>query len=98
MIVVIFLRVGEMRKRIEERIRITANDIHLQQTGDSFCILYVTRDTNSPGCQIFPANLVILVRDAQYDINPEIIIWRNGHREIVKAELHIPTEIVIHHV
>lgn len=87
----IFL-LSEARKREEEQIPISVNDISLRQDSRSICILYVNRKTNRLGCQGFDCSIVELIRDKQYNMQPEIIIVRNGLKNVVKVKLHLPEE------
>lgn len=94
----IALRIWDMRRRIDECIPITAEDIHLQQDGDTIRILYVNRETNRPDSQVFPSHLVELLREKRYDAAPEIIIHRNGLKDTLKVELHLPADSSIQYI
>lgn len=83
---------SEAWKREEERIPISANDINLRQDSKLIQVLYVNRKTNRLGCQGFDCSLVELIRDKQYNMQPEIIIVRNGLKNVVKVKLHLPGE------
>ncbi len=94
----IALRIWDMRRRVDECIPITTEDIHLQQDGDTIRILYVNRETNRPDSQVFPSHLVELLRETRYDAAPEIIIHRNGLKEILNVELHLPSDSIMQHI
>lgn len=83
---------SEAWKREEERIPISANDISLRQDSKSIYVSYVNREANRLGCQGFDCSLVELIRDKQYNMQPEIIVVRNGLKNIVEVELHLPEE------